>query len=103
MSASGSDLVQQRPVPPEVEAAIKAALDGPNREESVLTLAAIANRAIAALNTLARTESNARRGQEDWGAWAALANAARNTVLQTATLRRTATALARGARGAEQT
>ena len=89
------DLVEQRPVPLEVEAAIKTALDNPSREEAVLSLAAIANRTIAALNTLARTESNARRGQEDWGTWAALANAARNTVLQTATLRKTATALAR--------
>ena len=99
MTASEPDLVEQRPVPPDVEAAIKAALDNSNREEAVLTLAAIANRAIAALNTLARAESNARKGQTDWGTWAALANAARNTVLQTATLRRTATALARQAKG----
>ena len=95
MTGPEPDLVEQRPVPSDVEAAIKAALDNPNREEAVLTLASIANRAIAALNTVARTESNARRGQEAWGAWAALANAARNTVLQTATLRKTATTLAR--------
>ena len=92
------DLVEQRPVPLDVEEAIKAALDNPSREEAVLSLAAIANRTIAALNTLARTEANARRGQEDWGTWAALANAARNTVLQTATLRKTATTLARQAK-----
>ena len=97
MTASEPDLVEQRPVPREVEAAIQTALDNPAREEAVLTLAAIANRTIAALNTLARSESNARRGQEDWGTWAALANAARNTVLQTATLRKTATNLARQA------
>ena len=97
MTESQPDLVEQRPVPPEVEAALQAALSNPSREEAVLTLAAIANRTIAVLNTLARNESNARRGQEDWGTWAALANAARNTVLQTATLRRTATAIAKRA------
>ena len=94
MTDTPSDLVEQRPVPPEVEAAIQAALNNPSRADAVLSLASIANRAIAALNTLARTESNARRDQEDWGTWAALANAARNTVLQTATLRKTATTLA---------
>ena len=99
MTAAEPDLVEQRPIPPEVEAAIKSALDNPSREDAVLTLAAIANRAIATLNTLARTESNTRRGQDDWGTWAALANAARNTVLQTATLRKTATSLARQAKG----
>jgi len=94
MTEAQPDLVDQRPVPSEVEAAIQAALNNPARADAVLSLASIANRAIAALNTLARTESNARRGAEDWGTWAALANAARNTVLQTATLRKTATTLA---------
>ena len=95
MTDAQPDLVEQRPVPPEVEAAIQAALNNPTRADAVLTLASIANRTIAALNTLARNEANARRGAEDWGIWAALANAARDTVLKTATLRKTATALAR--------
>ena len=101
MTEASADLVEQRPVPPEVESAIQAALGSSSREGAVLTLASIANRTIAALNSLARNEANARRGQEDWGAWAALANAARNTVLQTATLRKTATSLAarKGASG----
>src|SRR5687768_9612600 len=98
MAQDQSDLVERRPLPQEVEAAIRAAADEPNRADAVLTLAAIANRAIATLNTLARHESNARRCLHDWGTWAALANAARNTVLQTATLRKTATTLARAAR-----
>ena len=95
MTASEADLVEHRPVPREVEDAIQTALNNPSREDAVLSLAAIANRTIAALNSLARTESNARRGQPDWGTWAALANAARDTVLKTATLRKTATTLAR--------
>jgi hypothetical protein len=94
MTEATADLVEQRPVPAEVEAAIQAALNNPVKADAVLSLASIANRTIAALNSLARAESNARRGQEDWGTWAALANAARNTVLQTATLRKTATTLA---------
>src|SRR5687768_6122203 len=99
MTEAQPDLVEQRPVPTEVEAAIQAALNNPARADAVLSLASIANRAIAALNTLARSESNARRGTEEWGTWAALANAARNTVLQTATLRKTATTLARSTGG----
>jgi len=95
MTETQPDLVAQRPVPPEVEASIQAALDNPVRGEAVLSLAAIANRAAAALNTLARSESNARRGAEDWGTWAALANAARDAVLKMATCRKVATDVAR--------
>ena len=86
-----------RPVPSEVEEAIRALTDSPTKSEAVLALAAIANRATAAVNTLARAEANARRGQDDWGSWAILANAARDAVLKLAALRRVATDLARRA------
>lgn len=87
-----------RALPQEVERAIRAT-DGGAPIDSALTLAAIANRAIAELNKLARAEANARRGQADWGAWASLANAARDAVLKTATCRKVATELAQRAQG----
>lgn len=95
MTEPPSDLVEKRPLPSAVDQLIRAAADNPARTEAVLTLAAIANRAIAALNTLARSEANARRGGEDWGAWASLANAARDAVLKMAACRKVATDLAR--------
>jgi len=83
-------------VPPEVEAAIKAIGSRDSPSEAALTLAAIANRAAAALHQLARAQSSAHRGQPDWGRWASLANVSRDAVLRTATSRQTAAQLARG-------
>jgi hypothetical protein len=82
------------PVPAAVEAAIKQATSSENHAEGALILAAIANRATAALHQLARSEANARKGQPDWGRWASLVNASRDAVLRTATCRQTANQLA---------
>lgn len=82
------------PVPADVEAAIKSAIALENRAEGVVVLAAIANRATAALHQLARAEANARKGQPEWGRWASLVNASRDAVLRTATCRQTANQLA---------
>jgi hypothetical protein len=60
------------------------------RAEAAATLAAIAHRATNDLYRIARAESGARRGSPEWGAWAALANAARDAVLKMAAIRRTA-------------
>jgi hypothetical protein len=84
-------------LPPEIEAAIKAAAAGQNRPEAALRLAAIANRATTMLHQLAREEANARKGQPDWGRWAALANTSRDVLLRTATSRRAAAELLRAA------
>ena len=81
-------------VPADVEAAVKSALALDNHAEGVAVLAAIANRATAALHQLARTEANARKGQPEWGRWASLVNASRDAVLRTATCRQTANQLA---------
>lgn len=83
-----------RRLPPEVEDAIRGASAAETPEAAALTLAAIANRAVAELNKLARAQSNARRGQADWGSWAGLANTARDAVLRVATLRKLATEMA---------
>jgi hypothetical protein len=85
-------------VPAEVEAAIKAAIANPNRGEATLLLASIANRTTAALHQVARTEAAARKGQPDWGRWAALANVSRDAVLRTAASRQSATQLAQAER-----
>ena len=82
-------------LPKEIEEAIRAAAAGGAPEQDALTLAAIANRAIAELNKLAKAEANARRGQPEWGAWAGLANTARDAVLKLAAARRVAGELAR--------
>jgi hypothetical protein len=84
---------ETRPIPKEVDDAIRAAAVAESAEDAALTLAAIANRAIAELNKLARTQSQARRGQPDWGTWAGMANAARDAVLRVATCRKTAAEL----------
>ncbi len=93
-AASQPDAAAGRPLPRELEDAIRAA-EGADPVQAALTLAAIANRAVAELNKLARAESTVRRGQPDWGAWASLANAARDAVLKTATCRKVATDLSR--------
>lgn len=81
-------------LPAEIEAAIKQAGGAEDRAASALLLAAIANRAAAALHQLARAEATARKGQPDWGRWASLTNTSRDAVLRTATCRQTASQLA---------
>ncbi|HVC35655.1 MAG TPA: hypothetical protein VNL16_19275 [Chloroflexota bacterium] len=81
-------------VPADIEAAIKKTASLENHAEGVAVLAAIANRATAALHQLARAEANARKGQPEWGRWASLVNASRDAVLRTATCRQTANQLA---------
>jgi hypothetical protein len=78
------------PIPRELDAAIRGVSTAARPEQAALTLAAIANRAIAELNRMARAEANRRRGQPDWGAWASLANAARDAVLKLSACRRIA-------------
>src|SRR2546427_11730803 len=86
-------------VPPEVEAAIKQAIGSNNRAEGAFLLAAIANRATAALHQVARSEASARKGQPEWGRWASLVNASRDAVLRTATCRQAASQLVQLERG----
>ncbi len=74
------------PVPAEVEAAIRATADLPP-EQAAYVLAAVANRAAAALHKLAREGAEGKKGQPDWGRWARLQNASRDAVLRTATSR----------------
>ena len=88
------------PVPEEVEAAIRAAKDMPP-EQAAYVLAAVANRAAAALHKLARDASEGRRGQPDWGRWARLQNASRDAVLRTATSREIAGEIAEAGKGSE--
>jgi hypothetical protein len=93
-SASEGEGSGARALPGEVERAIRGVSEAETPAAAALTLAAIANRATAELNKLARTQSSARRGQSDWGAWAGLANTARDAVLKTATCRKVASQLA---------
>ncbi len=74
------------PVPEEVEAAVREAAGLPP-DQAAYVLAAIANRAAAALHKLARDTADGRKGQPDWGRWARLQNASRDAVLRTATSR----------------
>jgi hypothetical protein len=96
MSESGQprDAAEARPLPRAVDEAIRGVAAAERPDLAALTLAAIANRAIAELNRMARAEANKRRGQPDWGAWASLANAARDAVLKLSACRRVATDLA---------
>lgn len=55
--------------------------------EAALGLAELSSRVAVELHKLARAEAQARRGTEDWGRWAKLANAARTAVLQAASCR----------------
>jgi hypothetical protein len=84
---------ETRPIPREVEEAIRGVSTTERPEEAALTLAAIANRAIAELNKMARAEANKRRGQPEWGSWAGMSNAARDAVLKLATCRKIAAEL----------
>lgn len=97
-SQPAQDLVESRPLPAPVDAAIRAAGSEGDPEQRVLVLAAIANRAVAELNKLAREEASNRKGTDAWPAWASLANAARDAVLKMATCRKVATDLVRRAR-----
>lgn len=72
--------------PDAIDTALRAWRAGPP-ERAAIDLAAIANRAIIELHNVARAEANKRRGGEDWGQWARLANAARSGVLQLAAVR----------------
>lgn len=80
-------------LPLEIESAIKAAEENLTPAEAALRLAAIANRATAALHQLARAQANQTKGQPSWGRWASLMNASRDAVLRTATCRQTASQL----------
>lgn len=80
-------------LPLEIESAIKAAEENLTPAEAALRLAAIANRATAALHQLARVQANQTKGQPSWGRWASLMNASRDAVLRTATCRQTASQL----------
>lgn len=90
---SGGGSGYERPLPPEVDAAIRATAAG-QAAPAALALAAIAHRAITELNKLARAEASRRRGQPDWGTWAGLSNSARDAVLKVSTCRKSATELA---------
>ena len=79
-------------VPPEVEVAIGAAGELPPAEAAAV-LAAIANRAAAALHKVAREAAEARRGTAEWSRWARLQNASRDAVLRTAASREAARSL----------
>lgn len=91
-----SESEDQRPIPSDVDQAIRGVSQEENPEQAALTLAAIANRAIAELNKLARSQANSKRGTPEWGNWASLANSARDAALKTATCRKVATELAKG-------
>ena len=55
--------------------------------EAALSLAEVSSRIAVELHKLARSEAQARRGTDEWGRWAKLANAARTAVLQAASCR----------------
>jgi hypothetical protein len=92
--------VSEPPLPPEVDAAIRAVAAAEPPERAALVLASIAHRAINELNKLSRAEAARRRGQPDWGTWAGLANGARDAVLRVSTCRRAAADLVRRPAGA---
>jgi len=82
-----------------VDTLLSEYLEGLGPEESALALAALINRAVARLHTLARTEAAARKEQPDWPTWAQLQNASRSLVLQSSTCRDLATRLAEPLKG----
>ena len=75
-----------KPAISELEDAIRRLADGPP-DRAAADLTAVANRAIIELHKVARDQERQRRGEADWGGWARLANAARGSVLQVATVR----------------
>ncbi|MBI2321042.1 MAG: hypothetical protein HYU88_02840 [Chloroflexi bacterium] len=83
-----------RGVPPEVEQAIQTVLRSESPEHASALLANMANRVVAELHKLARTQANEQRGKPQWGRWAALVNASRDAVLKLSMCRETAAELA---------
>ena len=77
---------QPQPDVDDLEAAIHKLASGPP-ERAVSDLARLANRAIVDLHVVARGEAARRKGSEDWGQWARLANAVRSGVLQIAAIK----------------
>lgn len=77
----------------QIERLIAELLTGLPEEEAVYTAAVLAHRAATELHKRARLAANQRKGQDSWGAWAALQNAARGLVLQSSTCRDGAAAL----------
>ena len=91
MASDGGATGSDARVPHEVRDALaRLTSEAVPRAEAAATLAAIAHRATNDLHRVARAEAAARRDLPDWGAWAALANAARDAVLKMAAIRRTA-------------
>jgi hypothetical protein len=78
----------------EADEAIERLLDDLGVEERAVALATLVSRAAARLHTLTRAESNARKDQPGWPAWAQLQNASRSLVLQASTCRDLAARLA---------
>lgn len=78
----------------EADTHLAAAVTGLDASEAALLLSVLANRAATRLHNLARAESTARKGEEDWATWAQLQNASRNGVLHTSTARDLAARLA---------
>ena len=64
--------------------------------DAALSLAEVSSRIAVELHKLARSEAQARRGTDEWGRWAKLANAARTAVLQAASCRDAARGLQSG-------
>lgn len=96
MTSDGGSSVDPR-IPQHVRDALAQLTSGAvPRAEAAATLAAIAHRATNDLHKVARAEAGARRDLPEWGAWAALANAARDAVLKLAAVRRTANEAAGG-------
>jgi hypothetical protein len=84
----------QRDFQAEADAYLAALAGGLEPQEATLALAVLANRTVARLHGLARTESSARKDQPDWPVWAQLQNASRTLVLQASTCRDLAARLA---------
>jgi hypothetical protein len=76
-----------------VDRLIAELLADQSETEALYVAAVLVNRAAAELHKRARAGANARRGDESWGTWAGLQNAARNVVLQSSTCRDSAATL----------
>jgi hypothetical protein len=78
----------------EADALLQGFTDGLEASETALALAVLANRTVARLHAVSRSESTARKEQPDWPAWAQLQNASRTLILQASTCRDLALRLA---------
>ena len=85
---------QQHPGGPSPESIVRALVADQPPAETALALANLMSRVAVELHKVARAQAEAHRGQPEWGRWAKLANAARNGVLQAASCRDAARALA---------